>query len=451
MIESPLLQLSYEVPIVTFYSGILKNYLLGADAAAEMVRRPQQKSIQKAVSFRCVLGIKQGNRMATSVRDRAETVLLSLYEQSVIATDNVLDKSDFKPHLMGLFGEVGGIMSTAKKLKRENEYRGFLEAAEEEFGDTLWYFTAVCLRTKVAIEDVFAAVSKGDGFSHQCAASDAVSGAIAMVSRRSAEADKDAALFDLGRHAASLLTVDEDADAWFQKLKSFAARYMHGLQACNLSFAKVVHHNMRKTKSAFGEWDYSTLDTFDAAFEPEEQIPWDFKIKFSERASGKTYLSMSGVFLGDPLTDAIADPDGYRYHDVFHLAYAAILHWSPVFRALLKQKRKSDPDFDTPQDGGRALVVEEGISAFIFSRAKYLNYFEGHNRVSFDILKAVEHFVSGYEVDRVPLKLWSKAIIDGFAVFRQLCEQKGGYVIGDRRLRTITFMPLESLAESKKT
>jgi hypothetical protein len=44
---------------------------------------------------------------------------------------------------------------------------------------------------------------------------------------------------------------------------------------------------------------------------------------------------MNGVFIGDPLTDNIRDPDGYRFHDVFHFARAAILHWSPTFRALI--------------------------------------------------------------------------------------------------------------------
>jgi hypothetical protein len=51
---------------------------------------------------------------------------------------------------------------------------------------------------------------------------------------------------------------------------------------------------------------------------------------------------MNGV-VGDPLTDNIADRDGYRFHDVFHFAHPAVLHWSPTFRALVKRKRKSDP------------------------------------------------------------------------------------------------------------
>lgn len=154
-------------------------------------------------------------------------------------------------------------------------------------------------------------------------------------------------------------------------------------------------------------------------------------------------IQWNGVFIGDPLTDNIADRDGYRFHDVFHFSYAAILHWSPVFRALIKHKRKSKPKYDEEQDGGRAIVVEEGLTAWIFSRAKELNFFENQKKISLGILKTIGEFVSGYEVEECPLKLWERAILDGYAVFRQLKENQGGWIIGDREQRTIKYMPLE--------
>ena len=150
------------------------------------------------------------------------------------------------------------------------------------------------------------------------------------------------------------------------------------------------------------------------------------------------------MFIGDPLTDNIADRDGYRFHDVFHFANAAILHWSPVMRALIRHKRKSNPKFDEEQDSGRAIVVEEGIAAWIFSRAKELNFFENQEKVSLGILKTIGEFVSGYEVEKCPLKLWEKAILEGYAVFRQLKANQGGWIIGNREQRTIKYMSLES-------
>jgi len=57
------------------------------------------------------------------------------YAAEIEKTD-VLDPSDLNPVLLGLYGEVGGIMATAKKHVREGErYPGYLKAALEEFGD----------------------------------------------------------------------------------------------------------------------------------------------------------------------------------------------------------------------------------------------------------------------------------------------------------------------------
>ena len=150
-------------------------------------------------------------------------------------------------------------------------------------------------------------------------------------------------------------------------------------------------------------------------------------------------MRWNGVPIGDPLSDNIEDSDDYRFHDVFHLANAAILHWSPTFRSLIKHKRKSNKGFDDNQDGGRAIVIEEGLTAYIFAYAKKLNFFESQNSISFDLLKVVSNFVRGYEVEECPLKLWERAILEGYTVFRQLRENGGGIVVGNREERTISY------------
>src|SRR5262249_22536860 len=150
-----------------------------------------------------------------------------------------------------------------------------------------------------------------------------------------------------------------------------------------------------KVRGRFLEPNLADLPTFDQRFPLDEQIPQDFEISVIQRASGKSYMQWNGVFIGDPLTDNIADSDGYRFHDVFHFAHAAILHWSPTFRGLIKHKRKSDSKVDEAQDGGRAIVVEEGLTAWIFSRAKELDFFANRQRLSFDLLKTVQQFVAG--------------------------------------------------------
>ena len=68
--------------------------------------------------------------------------------------------------------------------------------------------------------------------------------------------------------------------------------------------------------------------------------------------------------------------------------------------------------------------------------------------VAFDLLKTVQQFVQGYEVEACPLKLWERAILQGYAVFRQVRDNNGGIVIGDRDARTIIYQPLQGIDES---
>ncbi len=371
------------------------------------------------------------------------SLLLSEYATEVAATD-VLGSTDFNPVLQGLYGEVGGIMATAKKHVREKSaYPGFRLAAEEEFGDTLWYLAAICRRMQIPLEEIFAEAANHGNFKNVGAASDIATGVLAYIAIPVAPPiSLDATLVRLGQAAAALLgNKPERAD-----LVAFARAYLDAIHAAKLAFSDVARGNLRKARGAFLEpqaVDLVGLD-FDNTFGIEEQLPREFKIRVNQRGSGKSYLQWNGVFIGDPLTDNIADRDGYRFHDVFHFSYVAVLHWSPVIRALIKHKRKSDPSYDEEQDSGRAIVVEEGLTAWIFSKAKELNFFENQEKVSLGILKTISEFVSGYEVEKCPLKLWEKAILEGYAVFRQLKSNQGGWIVGNRELRTITYMPLES-------
>ena len=371
------------------------------------------------------------------------SLLLSDYAAEIAATD-VLNPSDFNPVLQGLYGEVGGIMATVKKHVRDKSaYPGFKKAAEEEFGDTLWYLAAICRRLNVPLDEIFGEAANHGNFKNVGAASDIAEGAMAYIAVPiAAPASLDTTLVRLGQSAAALL----GSTTARTELVAFARAYLDAIHAAELAFSEVARSNLRKARGAFLEPqadDLLDLD-FDSKFGIEEQLPREFRIRVNQRGSGKSYLQWNGVFIGDPLTDNIADRDGYRFHDVFHFANAAILHWSPVMRALIRHKRKSNPKFDEEQDSGRAIVVEEGVAAWIFSRAKELNFFENQEKVSLGILKTIGEFVSGYEVEKCPLKLWEKAILEGYAVFRQLKANQGGWIIGNREQRTIKYMPLES-------
>jgi MazG C-terminal domain len=116
-----------------------------------------------------------------------------------------------------------------------------------------------------------------------------------------------------------------------------------------------------------------------------------------------------------------------------------------VFRALIKHKRKST-DADEEQDGGRAIVVEEGLVAWIFARAKEVDFFRDQERVPLSMLKTIQSFVAGYEVEQCPLKAWERSILQGYAVFRAVRDNRGGVIKGSRLTRSISYSKLPERA-----
>lgn len=357
-------------------------------------------------------------------------------------TDRLSD--DLRPVLLGLFGEVGSIMATAKKLHREGAaFTGYHTATIEEFGDALWYFTALCRRLKIEPDTVFSKAVTSGTYEAALIVGTTSEWPVAIANRPVNLPEIDTALLKLGEATAGLLPSDSRDVPPESALVSFADRYLQGLHAAGLAFGDVISFNIHKTEGRFLKPQLSALPTFDSAFEEEERIPACFEIEMTQRKSGKAYLRWNGVFIGDPLTDNILDPDGYRFHDVFHFAHAAVLHWSPTFRALIRHKRKSNPVIDEAQDGGRAIVVEEGLTAWIFSRAKELGFFEQTRAIPFDVLKTIQQFTAGYEVEECPASLWEDAILQGYDVFRQMRYNGGGTVVGDRHARRITYKALE--------
>ena len=148
----------------------------------------------------------------------------------------------------------------------------------------------------------------------------------------------------------------------------------------------------------------------------------------------------NGIIIGDRLTDNRVNPDDYRFHDVFHYAYAAILGWSPVTRALFRLKRKSDDRIDEGEDGARAILIEEGVTTWIFGRARQIDFFENVSSgdLSFNLLKDIRKFVAGYEVESCPLWLWEEAILQGYAAFRFFKKHRRGIIHIDMRRRQLT-------------
>lgn len=216
-----------------------------------------------------------------------------------------------------------------------------------------------------------------------------------------------------------------------------------------LGLDDVATSNLDKTRS---RWLSSPATPLDTAFPPHERLPRSGEYHFVpvESPTGVPAVEFwfEGQRRGDMLTDATREPDGYRFHDIFHLSYAALLGWSPVTRALLTRKRRSDPAVDESEDGGRAVVIEEGIAALAFAYASQHQYLESVGRLDQKLLDTITLLCSTTEARGRTTGDWEKAILAGFACFRELLKHNGGTVTFDADAGTLGFSPPRDTGES---
>ncbi|MFC5679099.1 nucleoside triphosphate pyrophosphohydrolase family protein [Aeromicrobium endophyticum] len=217
---------------------------------------------------------------------------------------------------------------------------------------------------------------------------------------------------------------------------------------CDLDLDEVLADNLRKTKERFLRPDTPPPHPlFDEGRDPSEQIPRSFDITFVETIEhdrGREPVPVVRIYrgtnaVGDPLDDNSDDSDDYRYHDALHLGHLAVLGWSPTMRGLLDVKRSSDRDLDRVQDGGRSAVVEEGLTAYVFSVAVSHSLFATSDRVPIDVIKACQKMTAHLEVSRRSAMDWEYAILAGYRVFRELQHHHGGTVHVDLNDRSLTF------------
>src|SRR6267378_2738212 len=181
-----------------------------------------------------------------------------------------------------------------------------------------------------------------------------------------------------------------------------------------LDLEKIALQNLEKVRDRWGDTESKIRPEFDAAYPESERLPRRFEVVFSDApANGifKVQLTSNGERLGSILTDNAYDPnDGYRFHDVFHCAFAGVLGWSPVMRKLLGMKRKSNPTIDEVEDGARAAAIEEGLCVMIFEYGRQHNFLKGVEALDYQILRSVKDVTSQLEVAGCGLGAWESAI-----------------------------------------
>jgi len=214
----------------------------------------------------------------------------------------------------------------------------------------------------------------------------------------------------------------------------------------DLDLDAVARQNLAKVASLY--LGPASPHRFDADYDENERFPRKFVATFSEVREGsrvEVRTEINGRFVGGALTDNAYDDDGYRFHDVFHITYAAILGWSPVLRSLMRLKRRSRPLIDEVEDGGRAAVIEEGIAAVAFDYARKHQFLEDVADVDEALLTTLRGMSAHLEVASQPTSAWRQAVLDGFTVWRELMKNGGGRVEADLDRREIYYLgPVES-------
>ena len=208
-----------------------------------------------------------------------------------------------------------------------------------------------------------------------------------------------------------------------------------------LTLEEVAEFNLDKTGRRWQPFvaEKGKIKLFDEDFPPSERLPRQMEISIEEE-SGIAITTINGAKYGDPLTDNRYEDDGYRFHDICHLSYASVLGWSPTMRALMRRKRKSDPKVDEVEDGGRAIVIEEGISAMVFSYAERRNFLEGAEGLNYDLLRTIKDMTSHLEASARTEGEWERAIMTGFDIWRQVKAKRKGQIHADLEQGTIELV-----------
>ncbi len=381
--------------------------------------------------------------VATMLPDMGQGLDLASYQRQASMTSwhgTVPGGDPITTPMFGLIGETGEVVSELKKHVREGKaYVGFRDRLQEELGDVLWYAADLGQRrglplTKARRERDIAAragarCEEADGWIRTALSLTGQTGRIAKAYDEMRDSKRSASEFDQSLSEA-LAALVSDLDALAQA---------HGLALSDIASKNLA--KIRRLSSPTAAKATSSRHGWSAS----EQLPARFSATMADHA-GRVSVSFvlddqTTPIARDTLTDNAYDPDGYRFHDVFHFAYAAVLGWSPVTRSLLSRKRKSNPRVDEVEDGGRAVAIEEGISAMVFAYAAQHAMLEGVDAVDDALLRTIRDMTRHLEVRSRTAADWQHAILQGFEAWRGVRAAGGGQVEADGRARTIRFAP----------
>lgn len=328
--------------------------------------------------------------------------------------------------MLGIIGEIGSLATVVKKHQRDaGAYANFEKHLFEEAGDILWYATTAASRIGFKFENWPENVSKYN---------DVFEGIYSLHGNIIEFSKKKNILVDPGNHNKK--DVQELVTKILENIGGIVSLF-------GASLSSISQENCDKILSYWCDFSDCPARCFDSDYPWYEQLPRKLTIDFIGIDNGRSLIMVMNDdrLLGDRLTDNSYMDDGYRFHDIFHLAGIVTLGWSPVFRRILKLKRKSMPKIDEIEDGARAAIIEEAVINHVYDYARP-NFLEGMKRIDLDLIKRIQNLVGGYEVSACEPWEWQDCIIKSYKIFRLLKKHGCGRIELNAENRSIEFKPL---------
>ena len=370
---------------------------------------------------------------------KKQSITFAEYEKEAKSTDLGKDKNEIHFAFIGLMGEIGELLTIFKKDVRGDI--GNNKTVCTELGDILWYFLKICRKRNIKFHELV-----------KCKKNECIDVIIEKFEdeRKLVFINTSQFSIDISVLVGTLATALQNDNKIKIKNTLYKILVLIVTASCRyqLSLSQIAIFNIDKIKDRFRtDFPRKYNKALDDDFPILERFPRKIELEIREKNINgeiKVVVCKGDRIYGNPLDDNISGiADDYRYHDIFHIAFATHLGWSPNLRALLQLKRKSKKSVDRNEDGARARFVEEGIVHLVFKYGEENNFFE-HNpdaRVTSLILDIIEMMVKGFEVDVKPLSFWNDAIKDSFEIFREVRKHRTGLIKIDMNLRTIKFKP----------
>ena len=211
----------------------------------------------------------------------------------------------------------------------------------------------------------------------------------------------------------------------------------------DINLNEVAEENLKKTKERWCKPSKKRI-LYDESLSLKQQLPRNFSYNFHHQNDTLVIMdTKTQKEIGDKLTDNSYKDDGYRYHDVMHMAFMAYFGWSPVFRKLLRKAKiienRSGQQSEV-EDGGRAQIIEEAIVQATYIHADKNNFLrEKSSTVDWKLLKFIKQMTADLEVkDRTEYE-WDEALKLGLKNWCQLKKNNGGIIEGDLKKAIIRY------------